>query len=54
MSTALAPTFSIDGGSTQGEDKVSKVIYYRIEDGKGLPRCRVILRSAKRRVRLNG
>jgi len=28
---------SIDGGSTEGEDKVSKLDYYRIEGGDALP-----------------
>ena len=28
---------SIDGGSTEGEDKVSKLDYYRIEGGEALP-----------------
>lgn len=38
MSTeAPAPRSSIDGGSTQGEDRVSTLVYYRIEDGEALP-----------------
>lgn len=39
-STAPAPLvveFSVDGGSTQGEDKISKLPYYRIESEEGLP-----------------
>jgi hypothetical protein len=35
--SAEAARDSIDGGSTQGEDRVSKLVYYRIEGGEFLP-----------------